>query len=356
MGIALTKGTNQLAARVTQWFGKSARDLPWRRTRNPYAIWISEIMLQQTQVKTVIPYWERWMGEFPDVTSLAGAGEERVLKLWEGLGYYTRARNLQNAARIICERHGGKFPREFESILALPGIGRYTAGAIASIAYGEVRPILDGNVMRVLARQFAIEGDPKSKANQERLWELSAHLVEAANCASSLNQGLMELGATICTPRDPLCASCPVRKSCAALKWGRVEEFPQVPERKKARPRRFVAYVFRSGERFLVRKRAGGLVNRNLWEFPNFEVLRGQAAAEKTRFSDLPLRPFATIKHTITNNRITLKAKSADVNGEATALAKSLDAEWRTLADLENLPFSSAHGKLRALLMTATEG
>src|SRR5688572_10404315 len=147
-------------------------------------IYVAEIMLQQTQVKTVILYWERWMEVFPSVESLATADEERVLKLWEGLGFYTRARNLRKAARIICERHSGRFPRGFDDVLALPGIGRYTAGAIASIAYGERKPILDGNVVRVLARQFAIPGDPKSRANQERFWELSARLVEAASCAS----------------------------------------------------------------------------------------------------------------------------------------------------------------------------
>ncbi len=307
-------------------------------------------MLQQTQVKTVIPYWERWMREFRTVESLAEADEERVLKLWEGLGYYTRARNLQKAARIVCERHGGKFPRDFDAILALPGIGRYTAGAVASIAHGERRPILDGNVIRVLSRQFAVEGDPKTKLNQERLWDLSGRLVEAASCASSLNQGLMELGATVCTPREPLCTRCPLQKNCAAFRLGRVEDFPEIPERKKLRQRRFVAYIFRSGERFLVRKRAEAMVNGNLWEFPSFEVARGRVRAESSRFAEVRLRTFATIKHTITNNRITLVARLGEVNGAAAALAKEVSGEWRTFEELQNLPFSSAHGKIRALL------
>ena len=346
---------NQLTSRIVVWFGRNARDLPWRRTHDPYAIWMSEIMLQQTQVKTVIPYWVRWMREFPNVKALANADEQRVLKLWEGLGYYTRARNLQRAALIICEQHEAVFPESFEDILALPGIGRYTAGAIASIAYGERRPILDGNVVRVLARQFAIEGDPKSRENQERLWGLSTSLVEAASCASSLNQGLMELGATICAPREPLCGQCPIQKSCAALRLRRVEEFPETPERKKPLQRKFVAYIFRRGKAFLVRKRSENLVNGNLWEFPNFEVIRGNTAPEKRWFGEFQLRPFATIKHTITNNRITLSARAGEVNGEATALAKELSAEWRTLAELEKLPFSSAHAKLRARLTAAPE-
>jgi A/G-specific adenine glycosylase len=307
-------------------------------------------MLQQTQVKTVIPYWERWMQHFPTITSLAVADEQHVLKLWEGLGYYTRARNLQKAARIICEKHSSKFPRAFEDILALPGIGRYTAGAIASIAYGDPTPILDGNVIRVLSRQFAIEGDPKSPANQTRLWDLSTQLVIASKSSSALNQGLMELGATLCTPREPQCTACPIRRTCECFRLNRVSDFPQIPERKKPRQRRFIAYIFRHGDSVLVRKRNSNVVNGNLWEFPNFEILRGKTATEKSRFNKLPLRPFATIKHTITNNRITLQASHAEVNGESASLATDLAAEWRPISDLEKLPFSSAHAKLRALL------
>jgi A/G-specific adenine glycosylase len=341
----------QLARRITTWFKKNARDLPWRHTCDPYAIWISEIMLQQTQVKTVIPFWERWMRELPNVVSLAKADEQRVLKLWEGLGYYTRARNLQKAARLICKEHRGEFPTQFDEILALPGVGRYTAGAITSIAYGEAKPILDGNVARVLSRQFAIQGDPKTGENHKRFWDLSTQLVQAASCASSLNQGLMELGATICTPREPKCDSCPGRKSCLAFRLDRVTEFPQVALRGKPRRRKFVAYIFSSGPRVLVRQRAESAVNGKLWEFPNFEVVRGDAAKEKKRFAKLRLRNFATIKHTITNNRITLSAKAAEVNGEASHLATELSAEWRTIAQLENLPFASAHGRLRTILL-----
>jgi A/G-specific adenine glycosylase len=338
---------------IIRWYKKNARDLPWRREpycSDPYCVYVSEIMLQQTQVKTVIPYWERWMQHFPTISSLAIPDEQHVLKLWEGLGYYTRARNLQKAARIICEKHSAKFPRAFDDILALPGIGRYTAGAIASIAYGDSTPILDGNVIRVLSRQFAIEGDPKSSENQTRLWDLSTQLVTACTSPSALNQGLMELGATICTPREPQCPACPIRRSCEAFRLNRVTEFPQIPECKKPRQRRFVAYIFRRGDSVLIRKRSSDVVNANLWEFPNFEVLRGKTTVEKSRFNKLPLRPFATIKHTITNNRITLQASHAEVNGESAELAAELSAEWCPLSELEKLPFSSAHAKLRALL------
>jgi A/G-specific adenine glycosylase len=333
---------------VERWFQNNARDLPWRRTRDSYAIWISEIMLQQTQVKTVIPYWERWMQHFPTVASLAIADEQHVLKLWEGLGYYTRARNLQKAARLICEKHSATFPRNFDEILALPGIGRYTAGAIASIAFGQPKPILDGNVIRVLARHFAIEGDPKSKPIRDHLWHLSAQLAENAACPSSLNQGLMELGATICTPRAPACPDCPVQKTCAAFRLNRVHDFPQLPERKKPRQRRFVAYIFQHGTSVLIRKRSAELVNGNLWEFPNIELIRGKSV--RLKFEGLKTKTFATIKHTITNNRITLRAEHVHVNGQAATLATEFSGEWYSIKYLDRLPFTSAHAKLRTML------
>jgi len=169
-----------IVASLLDWFVGGARDLPWRRTLDPYAIWISEIMLQQTQVKTVIPYWDRWLRELPDVAALAAAPSEKVLKLWEGLGYYTRARNLQKAAQQIVAKHKGAFPADFDDILALPGIGRYTAGAISSIAFNQAAPILDGNVIRVLTRLFGPRDNPREKVANARLWNLAEQLVEAA--------------------------------------------------------------------------------------------------------------------------------------------------------------------------------
>src|SRR5687767_5339189 len=175
-------------------------------------------MLQQTQVKTVIPYWQRWMREMPTIEALASAKEHRVLKLWEGLGYYSRARNLQKAAQMIVRESGGVFPKAYEEILELPGVGRYTAGAIGSIAFGLAAPIVDGNVARVLTRYLGIVGDPKSRATREELWQAAAKLVRATEACGDLNEGLMELGATICLPTKPECARCPVRMRCYALK------------------------------------------------------------------------------------------------------------------------------------------
>ena len=263
------------AEAIATWYRANARDLPWRRTSDPYAIWISEIMCQQTQVKTVIPYWERWMTHFPNIQSLAEAPEQSILKAWEGLGYYSRARNLQRTARIILERHQGRFPTSFDDILALPGIGRYTAGAICSLAFRQPRPILDGNVARVLARVHGFNGDIKSSATQKQLWSASEALVQQAkDQPGTLNQGLMEIGALICIPRQPLCGVCPLRPHCFAFGNGLTSELPRVSTRHKARQRLFLAFILEHRGKVLVRQRPAGQVNAGLWEFPNFEPKR----------------------------------------------------------------------------------
>src|SRR5579872_7438421 len=213
---------NGLVCSLLNWFCQNARDLPWRRTNDPYAIWISEIMLQQTQVKTVISYWTRWMEKLPNVETFARARPQQVLKLWEGLGYYARVRNAHAAAKEIVQKFSGKFPAKFDDVLALPGIGRYTAGALCSIAFNQPEPILDGNAARVLCRIFGIRHDPREKATNARLWRIARELVEAAarethtasasnggdgiRPCSALNQALMELGALVCTPTQPKCS------------------------------------------------------------------------------------------------------------------------------------------------------
>src|SRR3984957_863237 len=226
------KKIRQLVPLLLDWFAANARDLPWRRTRDPYAIWVSEIMLQQTQVKTVIPFWNGWLRELPTIESAAKAPSAKIHKLWEGLGYYTRVRNLQKAAQQIVNRRRDefhespskkkvrdsqrsslRFPENFDDVLALPGIGRYTAGAICSIAFNQPTPILDGNVIRVLTRTFGISENPKEKQTNARLWQLAEELVQNSKlktqnsklCYSHLNQSLMELGALVCTPRNPHC-------------------------------------------------------------------------------------------------------------------------------------------------------
>ena len=375
------------------WFAKNSRDLPWRRTRDPYAIWVSEIMLQQTQVKTVEPYWERWMRQLPTVEALAKARPARLHKLWEGLGYYTRVRNMHKAARQIMERHGGVFPDRYEDVLALPGIGRYTAGAICSIAFNQPTPLLDGNVTRVLTRLFGIRTDPREKETNERLWGIAEDLVGAAHTStgrdialrcphprnsgrnevllhafdpdaplrrsaartaqrasasqcSALNQSLMELGALVCTPRQPRCGDCPVTHFCVARRKKCVDAIPNLQRAAPATARRFVAFVVKHGGKVLVRQRPAGVVNAHLWEFPNAEQLNGALvpalAKQALGFAPQKFSQLCTIKHTITRYRITLEVFAAAARGRANSAA----GEWVPIRALERLAFSSAHRRI----------
>lgn len=349
------------------WYRRQARDLPWRRTSDPYAIWVSEIMLQQTQVRTVIPYWLRWMRRFPTVRSLARAKEPAVLKCWEGLGYYTRARNLHRAAQIIVSRHQGEFPQSFDQIIMLPGIGRYTAGAICSIAYNQPAPVLDGNVTRVLSRIFGVSTDPKLSRTKERLWQLAERLVRCAEAlpkrknrraCSNLNQSLMELGATLCTPREARCPQCPCRRSCRACREDRVDDFPTTSARPKTLRRWVTAFVVAENGRFLVRQRPSGVVNAHLWEFPNRETKGRVTEVENLARQCLGFRPEATqplcaIEHTITRNRIHLEVFSATKAGASIETIPG--GRWCTLKQLSRLPFPSAHRKIVDALEAAAK-
>jgi A/G-specific adenine glycosylase len=360
----------KLVPLLLNWFAANARDLPWRRTRDPYAIWVSEIMLQQTQVKTVIPYWNRWLRELPTIKSAANASVDKIHKLWEGLGYYTRVRNLQKAAQFIMAQHNGGFPQNFDDVLALPGIGRYTAGAICSIAFNQPTPILDGNVIRVLARIFSIGGNPKEKETNARLWRLAEELVSIAggarlrravtsnlgstesrptdeqNC-SFLNQSLMELGALVCTPRNPQCRICPAKKLCVAFRENRVEQLPNPGKRATATARRFAAFIVESKGRFLVRQRPAGVVNAHLWEFPNVEVPGTKpdaAAAFQKLFGVKPkaIQPLRTVKHSITRYRITLEAHLVSLTKP---LVKA-SGHWLESAQFDSIAFTAAHRKI----------
>src|SRR5512134_738690 len=207
------------------WYRRERRDLPWRRTRDPWAIWVSETMLQQTRVETVIPYYERFMQRFPNVAALADADTDELMSHWAGLGYYSRARNLKAAASQVVREHGGRVPGDVEALRALPGVGRYTAGALASIAFDRPAPIVDGNVARVLARLLDLDLDVRSPAGQRRLWAEAEALANGPS-PGDLNQALMELGALVCTPRTPRCADCPVRRRCRGRAAGRAEALP----------------------------------------------------------------------------------------------------------------------------------
>lgn len=342
---------------LLRWFARHARDLPWRRTTDPYAIWISEIMLQQTQVKTVIPYWERWMEHFPSLRALAKARPESVLKLWEGLGYYSRVRNLHRAAQIIMDEHDEVFPSNFTQVLELPGVGRYTAGAICSIAFNQPAPVLDGNVIRVLTRVFGITADPRARKMNQRLWRIAEELVTRAakrgksakrNC-SALNQALMELGATVCTPRQPNCARCPLRRQCIAQRTNRIEEIPRRPLRNRMTKRRFFAFVIMNKGRVLLRQRPPNGVNAQLWEFPTAEAGRRRSkpfglAKTALGFSVSSLEPLCTIQHTIMQNRICLEVLCGEVHRRSLPVAPR--NRWCKIAEMGRLAFTGAHRRI----------
>lgn len=272
------------AAELLPWYRRSKRDLPWRKNRNPYYIWISEVMLQQTRVETVIPYFHNFIDKFPTLEALAGAPEEEVLKAWEGLGYYSRARNLQAGAREVIDRFGGKVPDSKEEISTLKGVGPYTAGAILSIAYNRPEPAVDGNVMRVLSRYFLMEEDIAKASTRVKLEKLALELIPEG-AAGDFNQALMEFGATVCTPRSPHCLTCPVMEGCRARLEGREAELPL---KTKAKPPRLepraVAVIEGTGPRegmLLIRRRPQQGLLAGMWELPHVEVQREAAGGTR---------------------------------------------------------------------------
>ncbi|KIL42219.1 adenine glycosylase [Gordoniibacillus kamchatkensis] len=305
------------AERLLAWYRRGKRDLPWRRSRDPYHIWVSEVMLQQTRVETVIPYYHRFLERFPTIDALAAAPEEEVLKLWEGLGYYSRARNLQSAVREVKERYGGVVPDTKEDIATLKGVGPYTSGAILSIAYNKPEPAVDGNVMRVLARFFLIEEDIMKPGTRTVMEKLARSLIPDGE-AGDFNQALMEFGALVCSPRSPQCLTCPVMERCAARHEGREDDLPVKKKAKPPRPeRRLAAFIEGSGEhagKVLIRQRPQEGLLARMWELPHILVeqgagttddeamrlLQGRLLQDET-LDVLPQEPFMHAEHTFSH-------------------------------------------------------
>ena len=330
------------------WYDANRRDLPWRRTADPYAVWISEIMLQQTRVDTVVDYYRRFIERFPDVATLAAAGEEEVLALWSGLGYYRRARGLHRAARKVMAEHDGELPRDPRSLRTLPGVGRYTAGAVASIAFGLCEPILDGNVRRVLSRWLGLTGEAETPAAVDRrLWVEAADLVEGPR-PGDLNQALMELGATVCTPREPGCRRCPVVSGCAAATSGDPSAYP-APRRRAAtqRVRAAVAVVCR-GARVLLERPGADSPLPGTWDLPACALKPGESAAEAlvrtlARRHDLEIgveAAAARASHGIMNRRLELAIHAARVRRGRIAGKPGL--RWVERSDLGAVAISGA--------------
>lgn len=306
------------APELLAWYHDAARDLPWRRTRDPYAIWVSEVMLQQTQVATVIPYWERWMARFPDVRALADAPEDEVLKRWEGLGYYSRARHLQAAARVIMAHHGGQVPATWDEVRRLPGVGDYTAGAILSIAFGQGVAAVDGNVLRVMSRLALVREDVTRPATRKAITGLVQALHDRCADASALTQALMELGATVCTPTRPRCDACPVARHCRALAAGLVDELPVKAGGRPPKAMVLGAALVEDGDRVLYVKRPAPGIWGGLWTFPAAELAGADpahpeaagpalAAALAAEGLEVELGPMiAMVRHTLTHRQLTI--------------------------------------------------
>jgi A/G-specific adenine glycosylase len=348
--------------RLLAWYDRNRRELPWRGTRDPYAVWVSEVMLQQTQVATVLPYFSRWMRRFPDVRALARAPEADVLHAWQGLGYYSRARRLHAGARVVVERHAGKLPSDQAALLALPGIGAYSAGAIGSIAFGERVPLVDGNVIRVLSRRFGLRGDPSKLPLKRALWQLAGELVPAKR-PGDFNQALMELGATVCTPRAPKCNECPLRSACVARRDGMVERLPELPARAKATRVRVAAALLRDGEHVHVVRLAPDAPRwAGLWTFPYVEVRADEqpdAAARRALLErmDADVRVgarIAKVTHTITRFRVELELYEATLGAGATRRTRRPPTVARVKpAELEALAMPAPHRKLVRMLFEA---
>jgi A/G-specific adenine glycosylase len=349
---------DSFAADMLRWYHDAAADLPWRRNSNPYYVWLSEIMLQQTQVAAVIPYFERFLAKFPTVQALAAAPLDDVLKQWEGLGYYSRARNLHKAARLIVEQYHGEFPTTAAELVTLPGIGRYTAAAIASICFGERVAVLDGNVMRVLSRLDDIADDVTKTATQKHLWEVAESLVPAER-AGDYNQAMMELGRTLCRPRQPLCLLCPVASHCLALQHGTQNQRP-VKTPKAETPHYNVAagVIYNAAGQMLIAQRpAEGLLG-GLWEFPGGKQEAGETLPEclqRELMEELVIEVevgemIAVVKHAFTHFKITLHAfECQHISGDPQTIGCAA-WRWVTLDDLEQFAFGRADQQVIAVL------
>ncbi|MEA3439060.1 MAG: A/G-specific adenine glycosylase [Chloroflexota bacterium] len=344
------------------WYKQHARELPWRSNPNPYAVWVSEVMLQQTRVQTVLPYYARWMSRFPIISALANASQHQVLSLWEGLGYYGRARNLHRAAQIVMDEHHGELPRDPEKLRRLPGIGAYTAGAIASIAYGLDEPALDGNIRRVLARCFNVTDPVRSGVGERKLWSLAAENLPVGK-AGAYNQALMDLGAIVCTPRSPDCRGCPLVNICISYALGVQEERP-VRLAKSAIPHHTVtaAVIARRDQVLIALRPQDGLLG-GMWEFPGGKQEPGEelvSCLQREIYEELAVEidvneSFGVFHHAYTHFRVTLHAFLCTIrNGNGPQPIQVDELRWVRAEELMEYPMGKVDRQISDRL-TKTE-
>ncbi len=350
--------TSPIAQKLLAWYAENQRSLPWRQTQDPYAVWVSEIMLQQTRVETVIPYYERWMKRFPNVEALAEAPLDDVLQLWEGLGYYRRAHYLHQAAQQIAGTHHGRLPQTVEQLRRLPGIGPYAAAAIGSIAFGQDVLALDGNLRRVLARLSDLDLDVRSPAGERRLREFGeAHL--PAGVASEYNQALMDLGASICTPRSPRCHACPLTGDCLAYERGTQALRPvRRPKSELPHATRAAAAILHQGQVLLGRRPQGALLG-GLWEFPGVEredggslaALLKDELASRLKIRLHPARPLGKFDHSYTHFKVTVHAFACELREGEPKSGWHSELRWARPADLESYPMGKVDRAIARRLM-----
>jgi len=344
--------------RVRGWYTKHARDLPWRRTDDPYRIWVSEIMLQQTQVATVTAYFDRFLRAFPTIRALAAADEQEVLRLWEGLGYYRRARQLHRAAQVVVEQHAGRFPHDPDAVRSLPGIGRYTAGAVLSIAFDQRQPILEANTVRLFARLLGYRGVVTSSQGSRLLWAMAETILPRRE-VGLFNQALMELGSEVCTPRSAQCETCPAALLCRANAEGLQQTIPVNRPKPAYESLHEAAILIRRNGRLLLRQCAPTERWAGLWDFPRFPI-QGQSITEihqeiiqsvrnLTGINVEPGAQLTTLKHGVTKYRITLDCYEARYVSTTNGKTKPNDLKWLTPVELETYPLSTTGRKLAAL-------
>jgi A/G-specific adenine glycosylase len=355
--------SSPISKKLLVWYGTNKRDLPWRGHPDPYHVWVSEIMAQQTRLETVIPFYRRWIERFPDIQSLARAELGEALVLWEGLGYYSRARNLHRAAQEVVDRYGGELPQDIKILRKLPGIGRYTAGAIASLAFGQDEPLVDGNVKRVLARLYNLQEAVDSTAGEKRIWTLAGDLLPSGK-AADFNQALMDLGALVCMPRSPDCTTCPLASDCQANRLGLQEKLPHRKPNAAVPHHIVTGAVIRKGDKVLLARRPPGGLLGGMWEFPGGKQEEGEdlpACLQREIHEELGVKitigkELGVFRHAYTHFKVTLHAFECHLNGSQPTPREGQEIRWARLSELADFPMGKIDRQISNTLIGQSGG